>query len=389
MTDSKLRQQSGPGGVTSRIDRRTLLVGAGFTAGAAACKPADRAIGGGPGPAPSPSNVTPHRAIRDRLVGFQLAQEQFKMRELVELGVMAEQAGFDVVTASDHFQPWQDNEGHSGMAWITLGAIGERTQRVWLGTTVTCPTFRYAPAVVAEGFASLCSLYPGRIFLGVGSGEALNEEAATGQWARWPERSERLVEAVDIIRKLWTGKPLDLKGKYYSVSARLYDPPPRPIPLLMAANGPKAMRRAGLYADGLITDPKTWKEHRAEFDGGGRDAGKGHEQVPVFVEHYVVVGDENDARAAAQLWRFGPKAWKPYFEVRDPVEIERRARAEIPLEKVYADWVVSTDPEVHVKALRELFDSGATEVNVHSGQADQRRLIDFYGTRVLPRLSRG
>ena len=128
-----------------------------------------------------------------RQVGFQLAHEQFTVPELVELGIAADQAGFDLLAVSDHFQPWQANEGHSGQAWITMSAIGQRTQRIRMGTTVTCPTFRYNPGVVAEAFASLSLLYPGRVFLGIGSGEALNEEAATGVWPKWPERSERLV----------------------------------------------------------------------------------------------------------------------------------------------------------------------------------------------------
>ncbi|MGB6090536.1 MAG: LLM class flavin-dependent oxidoreductase [Candidatus Binataceae bacterium] len=140
------------------------------------------------------------------MIGFMLAHEQFPVTELVALGVAAEQAGFDLLATSDHLQPWQANERHAGQAWVTMSALGERTRRVWIGPTVTCPTFRYNPAVVAEGFASLSQLYPGRIFLGIGSGEALNEEAATGTWPKWPERSERLVEATDIIRKLWTGE---------------------------------------------------------------------------------------------------------------------------------------------------------------------------------------
>jgi hypothetical protein len=124
-------------------------------------------------------------------VGFQLAHEQFKVPELVELGIAADQAGFDLLAVSDHFQPWQENEGHSGQAWITMSAIGQKTKRIRMGTTVTCPTFRYNPAVVAEAFASLSLLTPGRIFLGIGSGEALNEEAATGSWPQWAERSAR------------------------------------------------------------------------------------------------------------------------------------------------------------------------------------------------------
>lgn len=321
-----------------------------------------------------------------RQIGFQLAHEQFTVPELVDLGVAADEAGFDLLAVSDHFQPWQANEGHSGQAWITMAAIGQRTKRIRMGTTVTCPTFRYSPAVVAEAFASLSLLCPDRIFLGLGSGEALNEEAATGLWAKWPERSERLVEATEIIRKLWGGEQIEHAGKYYKVNARLYDPPARPIPIMMAGNGPKAMRRCGKYADGLITDPKTWKEHKSEFLQGVKEAGKDIARVPVFIEQYVVVGDEKDRNEAAELWRFGPKAWKPYFNIRDPKTIQQRAEAEVSIEKVIEGWPVGTDPAVHVKTLTELFQSGATGVHIHSGQRDQKRVIDFYGREVLPRL---
>jgi F420-dependent hydroxymycolic acid dehydrogenase len=328
----------------------------------------------------------PEKAIESKMVGFMLAHEQFTVPQVLDIGVSAEQAGFDLLATSDHFQPWQANEGHSGEAWATLGALSQRTQRVWMGTTVTCPTFRYNPAVVAEIFATLDSLAPGRIFLGIGSGEALNEQAATGSWPKWPERSERLVEATEIIRQMWTGKQIAHQGKYYDVNARLYDRPEKTIPLLMAANGPKAMRRAGQYADGLVTDPKTWKEHKAKFEMGAKSAGKDASRMPVLVEQYVVVGGKKDAEAAAQLWRFGPKAFKSYYNVRDPKEIQRRAEAEIPLEKVYGDWPVGTDPEAHIKTITDLFSSGATIVNIHSGQVDQKRVIDFYGKQVLPRI---
>jgi TAT-translocated FGD2 family F420-dependent dehydrogenase len=326
--------------------------------------------------------------LRKKMVGFMLPHEQFPAPRLAELGVAAERAGFDLLATSDHFQPWQANEGHSGEAWVTLAAIGQRTSRVWMGPAVTCPTFRYNPAVVAEAFSTLNLFYSGRIFLGLGSGEALNEEAATGSWPKWNERSERLIEATEIIRKLWTGEPVSHKGKYYSVNARLYDPPASQIPILMAANGPKAMRRAGQYGDGLITDPKTWKQHKPEFEAGAKAAGKNPEQMPVLVEQYVVVGSRKDAEAAAELWRFGPKAFETYYNVRDPKEIQQRAEKEIPLDKVYEDWPMSTESSAHLKVINELFDSGATIVNIHSGQADQARVIDFYGREVLPHLKR-
>jgi TAT-translocated FGD2 family F420-dependent dehydrogenase len=324
--------------------------------------------------------------IHERLMGFMLPHEQFTVPELVELGAAAEKAGFDLLATSDHFQPWQANEGHSGMAWVTMGALGQKTHSVWMGPTVTCPSFRYSPAIVAEAFASLSLLYPGRIFLGLGSGEALNEQAATGTWPSWQERSERLIEATGLIRELWKGQALSHQGKFYNVQARLYDPPAKPIPILMAANGPKAMRRAGQYGDGLITDPKTWKQHKSEFEYGARAAGKNPAEMPVLVELFVVVGDKKEAESSAELWRFIPKAFKTYYNVRDPQEIQRRAETELPLEKVYGDWPAGTDPAVHIKAVSELFQSGATIVNVHSGQKDQKRVVEFYGKEVLPKL---
>ena len=337
----------------------------------------------------SQSSSVKNTPFNHRMIGYMLAHEQFPVPQLVDIGVACEAAGFDLLAASDHFQPWQSNEGHAGEAWVTFGALGQRTKRIWMGTTVTCPTFRYNPGVVAEAFASLGLLTPGRIFLGVGSGEALNEQAATGVWPKWQERSERLVEATDVIRQLWTGKQISHEGKYYNVHARLYDPPPQPIPLLMAANGPKAMRRAGQYADGLITDPKTWKQHKTEFEAGAKAAGKDPGKMPVLVEQYVVVGGEKDARQAAELWRFGPKAFTEYYNVRDPQTIEQRADAELPLDKVYADWPVSTDPQAHLKTINELFDSGASIVNIHCAQPDQKNVIEFYGKEVIPQLKRG
>ena len=212
----------------------------------------------------SPSGSLQHK----KMVGYMLAHEQFTVSELVNIGGWAKQAGFDLLATSDHLQPWQANEGHCGAAWVTLAAAGERTNPAWIGTTVTCPTLRYNPAVVAEAFASLSLLYPGRVFLGVGSGEALNEEAATGVWPKWPERWERLVEAIGIIRALWNGEQVAHHGKYYNVEAKLYDPPPQPIPLLTAANGRKSMRLAGQHGDGLITDPRSWRQYKSEWEGG-------------------------------------------------------------------------------------------------------------------------
>ena len=324
-----------------------------------------------------------------KLLGFMLAHEQFTVPQLTDLGAAAARAGFGLLATSDHFQPWQANEGHCGEAWVTLGALGGRAEPAWIGTTVTCPILRYHPAVVAEAFASLAQLYPGRVFLGVGSGEALNEQAATGDWPAWAERWERLIEAIDIIRALWSGQPVSHRGKYYSIEARLYDPPHQPIPLLTAANGKKSMRLAGLHGDGLVTDPLSWQKFKPDWEAGAKEAGKNTAEMPVLIEQFVVVGDKSDAAKAAALWRFLPKAFKTYYKMADPAAIEQRAGEELPLEKVFADWSIGTDPAIHIAALQKLFDSGATIVNVHSGQADQSKVIDFYRRLVLPKFAQG
>ena len=325
--------------------------------------------------------------VGNRLVGFMLAHEQFSVPDLIKLAETAAQSGFDVLATSDHFRPWQANEGHSGEAWVTMGAMANRIREAWMGTTVTCPTLRYHPSIVAEAFATLSHLHPGRIFLGVGSGEALNERAAMGLWPAWEERWERLIEALHVIRALWSGAPLSHRGKHYTVTGRLYDPPARPIPILTAANGRKSMRLAGKHGDGLITAPLTWRLHKGEWEAGAREAGRDPADMPVLVEQFVVVGDEDDARRPASLWRFLPKAFKGYYEITDPAEIQRRAEAELPIEKLIADWAVSPRPEQHIAAIDELFESGATIVNIHSGQIDQQKVIDFYGNWVLPELS--
>ncbi len=354
------------------LDRRGLLKWT--TAAAAAAMAGPTAAGAQPGTAVDRP---------PRMVGYMLAHEQFAVPQLVQIGTAASRAGFDLLATSDHLQPWEPSEGHAGQAWVTLGALTGRVNS-WMGTTVTCPTFRYNPAVVAEAFASLSLLHPGRVFLTVGSGEALNEQAATGYWPLWPERWERLIEAIGIIRALWTGSPVSHRGRHYSVDARLYDPPVQPIPLFTAANGRKSMRLAGYYGDGLVTDPKTWKQHKQEWHAGARDAGKDPAEMPVLVEQYVVVGDRGAARRPAELWRFGPKAFKEYYNIPSPAVIERRADIELPIEQVIADWAVSPDPAVHIRKIEELFATGVSIVNIHSGQSDQNRVIEFYGSQVLP-----
>lgn len=322
-------------------------------------------------------------------IGYVLSDEQFPVTELVEIGEAAEKAGFDAVWSSDHFQPWQDNEGHSALAWLTLAAVGQRTKRVVMGTGVTVPTYRYRPAIVAQGFATLGQLYPGRVFLGVGTGEAINEEAATGEWGNYTERADRMVEAIRLIRKLWSGEIVDYSGKYYTTkSAKLYDLPSVPVPIYVAAGGRKSMRLAGEHGDGLITDAGSAmkSELRAAYEEGARALSKDPKTMPIIVEAWAIVGDEDEARKYAPLWQFAPRSYKEYTDNPDPRDIERRAQRDVPLEEVYAEWTVSNDPKVHIDALKKLIDGGVTTLFVHSPQKNQQAVIDFYAKRVLPEL---
>jgi TAT-translocated FGD2 family F420-dependent dehydrogenase len=371
---------------TATPDRRSLLKWTSALAGAADVGLTRAQAQSPQHPAPS-SDSHAAGGLHKGMFSFMLAHEQFTIPELVRIGSLASRSGFQVLSTSDHFQPWQANEAHAGQAWVTMGALGAQS-RSWMGTTVTCPTMRYSPAVVAEAFASLSHLYPGRVFLGVGSGEALNEEAAIGTWPKWQERWDRLIEAITVIRQLWAGDNVSFKGRYYTVNAKLYDPPARPIPLLTAANGKKSMRLAGQYGDGLISDPLSWQQHKSEWEAGARAAGKNPADMPVLIEQYVVVGDRAAARQAAEFWRFGPKAFKTLYDVPSPVDIQQTADAGTSIEEVTQSWAIGTDPALHVKKMHELFDSGASIVNVHSGQPEQARVIDFYGTHVLPAFRR-
>ncbi|MGE5334821.1 MAG: TIGR03557 family F420-dependent LLM class oxidoreductase [Nitrososphaerota archaeon] len=333
----------------------------------------------------------PFTSVRQAKIGFVLSHEQFAAPQLIQFGIAAEEAGFDMVWCSDHFQPWQDNQGHAGLAWVTLGALGQHCRRLVMGTGVTCPSFRYHPSIVAQAFASLGMFYPGRMFLGVGAGEAVNEMAATGQWGDYSQRAARLNEAVDLIRHLWSGERIDYFGRFYRTNgARLYDLPDEPIPLYIAAGGPKSMKLAGAKGDGLITDGRRALQNdlRQAFAAGASAAGKDATMIPILAEHMVVVGDQATADKYAQLWRFMPKSWELYVGDPDPLNIQQRATRDIPLSQVYADWPVSNDPEPHIEGLQKLVDGGVSHIFVHSPQPDQQRVIRFYGERVLPKISR-
>ncbi len=324
------------------------------------------------------------------IIYYGLANEQFTVQQLIDYGVAVEKAGFDGIWTSDHFQPWQPNEEHSGSAWTLLAALTQRTSRIHLGTGVTCPIFRYRPSIVAQVWASLSMLAPNRLFLGVGAGENLNEGAAGGGWTAYDERAARLIEAVKIIRELWKGNQVEFSGRFWSINGKLYDPPASSIPLYIAASGPKSARLSGLYGDGLITGAPLLKkcpELKAAWKKAIQEEGEDSRSKPMLVEHWAFVGDKKGAEEVAEKWRFAPKAWQPgFYDNISPRDIQARAEREIDMNKVIEDWTISKDPKDYVKDFKELTRLGATHILLHVGAADQLDTIECFGREVLPKL---
>ena len=341
-------------------------------------------LSGGCG-APSSQHATPSGPAPSsgEGVGVVLSHEQFRTDQLVAQAQAAEKAGFHYVWASDHLQPWQDNEGHSMFPWLTLALVGSSTSRIEFGTWVTCPIYRYHPATVAQAFASLAILSPGRVFLGLGTGERLNEQAATNTFGRYTERHDRLIEAIELIRQLWSGSRISFTGRYFQTNAlKLYDLPPKPPPIFVAAGGPKSATLAGQYGDGWITQAHDVKNPKllAAFSAGAQAAGRDPAGLGKCAELFAVVGDHTQASRAAALWRFTAGA----VDQPNPVEIQRAAESN-PIDKVLANWTVGTDPSPHINAVQAVLDAGAVPF-LHFPQDDPISAIDFYRSNVLPKL---
>lgn len=338
---------------------------------AAACSAEPEKAPTGPPPASGPG------------VGFVLSHEQFGTTQLVEQAQAAEQAGFRYLWASDHIQPWQDDQGHSMFPWITLALVGQRTSQIPFGTGVTCPIYRYHPTTVAHAFASLAVLHPGRVFLGVGTGERLNEQAATTEFGPYQERHDRLIEAIQLIRQLWSGERISFQGKYFQTNQlKLYDVPQSPPAIFVAAGGPKSAHLAGQFGDGWICQAGDVKDQKlvAAFNQGARDSGRDPATLGKRAEMFAVVGDQAETNRAAALWRFTGGA----VDQPNPVDIQRAAQSN-PLDKVVKRWTTGTDPATHINAVQAVLDAGATPF-MHFPQADPVAAIDFYRTKVLPQL---
>ncbi|MFU8946627.1 glucose-6-phosphate dehydrogenase (coenzyme-F420) [Mycetocola zhadangensis] len=327
-------------------------------------------------------------------LGLKASAEQFGPRELVELGVQAEQHGFDSVTVSDHFQPWRHNGGHApfSLAWMT--AVGERTERITIGTSVMTPTFRYNPAVVAQAFATMGCLYPGRIFLGVGTGEALNEIATgyQGEWPEFKERFARLRESVDLMRQLWVGDRVDFEGEYYKTQgASIYDVPEGGIPVYVAAGGPVVARYAGRAGDGFICTSGKGMELYTEkllpaVAEGAEKANRDVAGIDKIIE--IKISYDTDKETALENTRFwAPLSLTPEqkHSIDDPIEMEAAADA-LPIEQVAKRWIVSSDPDEAVSLIKPYIDAGLNHLVFHGPGHDQKRFLDLFERDLAPRL---
>jgi coenzyme F420-dependent glucose-6-phosphate dehydrogenase len=326
-------------------------------------------------------------------IGYKASAEQFGPRQLVEYAVLAEEVGLDSVLVSDHFLPWRHEGGHAPFALSWMAAVGERTRRVRIGTSVLTPTFRYNPAVIAQAFATLALLYDNRILLGVGTGEALNEIAVSGlKWPEFKERFGRLREAVRLIRELWTKDEVSFDGEYYTlVNARIYDRPERPVPIYVAAGGPVVARYAGRTGDGFICtsgkgmDLYTEKLMPAVTEGA-EAVGRDPAQVDKMIE--IKLSYDRDPEAALQNTRF----WAPLslsaeqkHTVDTALEMERLAD-ELPIEQVAKRWIVASDPDEALAQIKPYVDSGLNHLVFHGPGHDQERFLTQFAEDVLPRL---
>jgi coenzyme F420-dependent glucose-6-phosphate dehydrogenase len=326
-------------------------------------------------------------------LGYKASAEQFGPRELLEFAVIAEEVGFDSVVVSDHFQPWRHTGGHSPFSFAWLAALAERTSRVRLGTSVVTPTFRYHPSIVAQAMGTLGCLAPGRVFLGVGTGESLNETPSTGvEWPEFKERFARLREAVTLMERLWTEDRVTFAGDYYQTqNATVYDKPAKPVPLYIAGSGAVAARYAGRVADGFICTSGKKPELYSEtllpaVQEGVAKAGRDASDVELMIEMKVSYDtDRNRALADTKHWAALALSPEEKVGVEDPLEMEKLADA-LPVERAASRWIVSDDPDEQVARIKPYLDLGFTHLVFHAPGPDQERFLRLYAKDMLPRL---
>jgi len=326
-------------------------------------------------------------------LGYKASAEQFGPSELLRFAKVAEDVGFDSVFVSDHFQPWRHTGGHAPASLAWLGALGASTSRIVMGTSVLTPTFRYHPAMIAQAFATLGSLFPGRVILGVGTGESLNEVPATGlAWPEFKERFARFREALSLIRKLWVEERLTFEGEFYKTeNATIYDRPDQPVPIYIAAAGALVAKYAGRTGEGFICTsgkaPELYSETLLPSVEQGAVAGqRDGAKIDRMIEMKVSF-DTDLARALEDTRHWAALALSPdeKMSVEDPLAIEKLADA-LSAERAAKRWIVSTDPDEQVERIKPYVDLGFRHLVFHAPGPDQERFLKLYAKDVLPRL---
>ena len=313
-------------------------------------------------------------------IGYALSSEEHRPRDLVRFAAAAEATGFRFALISDHFHPWSDAQGQSPFVWATLGGIAGATEHLRVGTGVTCPTARIHPAIVAHAAATVADMMPGRFFLGVGSGENLNEHILGDPWPPVGIRLRMMEEAVALMRELFTGELVTHDGEFYTVhTARLYTLPEQPPPIIVAASGPMAAEVAGRIGDGLIsTAPDSEVVEVYERAGGGG---------PRYGQIHVCWGpDEAEAvKTAHRIWINGAISGELGQELPLPAHFEQAGKTVRP-EDVADVVVCGPDPERHRAEIRKYAEAGFDHIYIHQVGPDQEGFFRFYADEVLPKV---
>ena len=317
-----------------------------------------------------------------------LAHEQFPPENLLQQAREGERAGFEGIACSDHLQPWWE-PGESGHAWVFLGAAGQATEKVALGSAVTPPGPRYHPVLIAQAWATLERLFPGRPFLGIGSGESLNESPLAAIWPPVPEQVERMEEALEIISRLFDGERLTYDGRHFETDeAILHTRPNRRPPIYVSAFGPKAAGVAARWADGVWTlaDPESAPDVIDAYRGACDDAGKEPGEI-VLQAQFSWADDDDAALEGARVWK-GAQPQEFYTDDwHHPRKMYEEGERQISDEDLKEALIISSDPEAHIERIREAEGLGATTMALMNvSGADPHRAIDVYGGKVLPAL---
>lgn len=323
-------------------------------------------------------------------VGLTAALEQFHPREMIGHAELAEEQGFRGLMAADHVQPWVPAQGQAPFVWNVLAALAERTEGD-LGPGVACPSFRMHPMLIAQASATLEAMYPGRHWLGLGSGEALNEHVLAEYWPEAPERVNRLFEAVEVIKKLFTGKDVKHDGTFFKLhKMRLWTMPDAPPPIYIAAAGPVTSKRTGQYADGIITPAANLSKIEgilAKFSEGAKAAGKNPDTMPKLLQMHLswAPTDEQAWENAMTEWPNGGMKF-PKQDIRSPFDFQEMAKL-VRREDFEGRMIISSDPDQHRAEIQKFIDAGFDRIYIHNVGRNQEEFIKVFGREVLPKLT--